>query len=774
MSDLGQRVYRAALAWHEAGASVVPCSEKGGKRPALDWKPLVINRLSQPALRGYLSAGGRDGFGILLGYGGFEMFEVEGRAVFDDTLVQFLQLMRDNAPELLAKLSAGYVEHTPSGGIHWIYLVDGAPARNKKLAENEKGECLIETRGEGGFVVLAPSGGRTHLEIPNGEWKTSRTPADVVTITVEEREKLYAVAQMLDRNVRPDAGLGPTGERRELVARGEGSPVDDYNANGDWAILLEYGWKIVSKDDRGTTYWLRPGKTDFSENVHSATTREGSPNLYIFSTSVKGLAPEVPHSRAFVRAHYKHGGDMKACRAELAGRGFGKPEGDRTSDWAAADKVAWAEERALVAAQAKAALANAFATPEQIEAAEAVLAAAVEALQGGSSWEPQDITGVAEGRVVREPAHVLCRTDRICGWYSGKVNGLIGESEAGKTWVALYACAQQLDAGETVMFIDFEDDAVEVVGRLRILGVSAKVLVDRFIYIAPEDPWNEDAQEVLFRVVGERLPALIMIDAWNAAMGGSYLDFMSQGEVISWSKSFLRPLAKTGACVVVLDHVTKATAQGLDGAKGGIGPQAKRAEISGCQLIATVTPSRLTPGKRGALRLMIDKDRGGGVRAVSEEGYFGTFVMDAEPVQTRWHDEQMSAAIFGPNGAATAPQVEAPHWGAVHRLLKLIRDDAGQSQNALLSDPILVSMFPDRQAKAAGTRALAFLEERGLVEVKKQGTGRTSPKGYTLAGLNQTPLNFQELRTALLGTSEADDAKFTELLQKAAGTGNPE
>jgi putative DNA primase/helicase len=71
------------------------------------------------------------------------------------------------------RINNGYVEMTPSGGIHWLYRIEGIVPGNTKLArrpgENGNIDVLAETRGEGGFVIVAPSNGTCHPS--GGAWK---------------------------------------------------------------------------------------------------------------------------------------------------------------------------------------------------------------------------------------------------------------------------------------------------------------------------------------------------------------------------------------------------------------------------------------------------------------------------------------------------------------------------------------------------------------------------------------------------------------------------
>src|SRR5204863_7012750 len=88
------------------------------------------------------------------------------------TVMQPLRLgrVRQN-PGLAAlydHLSRGYLEATPAGGRHLLYRCDKIEG-NQKLAtrsDGEKRQTLIETRGEGGLIIVAPSHGTVH---PSGK-----------------------------------------------------------------------------------------------------------------------------------------------------------------------------------------------------------------------------------------------------------------------------------------------------------------------------------------------------------------------------------------------------------------------------------------------------------------------------------------------------------------------------------------------------------------------------------------------------------------------------
>ena len=62
------------------------------------------------------------------------------------------------------------------------------------------------------------------------------------------------------------------------------------------------------------------------------------------------------------------------------------------------------------------------------------------------------------------------------------------ESEGGKTWFALSAVLDEMNRGNHVVYLDFEDDEGGIVGRLLCLGANRDAISDKFHYLRPEDP----------------------------------------------------------------------------------------------------------------------------------------------------------------------------------------------------------------------------------------------------------------------------------------------
>lgn len=319
MSDL----LETALALYAEGIVALPVRTDGSKAPALSsWKTYQQTRPTVDEMLLWFGTNSTDGIGVLTGAisGGLEMVELEGRAVEAGALDELVDLASDNnILDLLDRVREGYQESTPSGGLHLLYRVTGGEVRrNTKLARDAERQVLAESRGEGGFVVIAPSAGTTH---PSGKAWTLEAGgvAQIATVTADERDLLWAVIGMLDREppreqYAPSLPLGqPSGTR----------PGDDYDARTSWDEILEpHGWTIARRMGKGHA-WVRPGKT----HGISATTNQaadGIDRLYVFSSSTE-FETERPYTKFAAYTLLEHGGDYSAAARQLAADGYGSP-----------------------------------------------------------------------------------------------------------------------------------------------------------------------------------------------------------------------------------------------------------------------------------------------------------------------------------------------------------------------------------------------------------------------------------------------------------------
>ena len=222
-------------------------------------------------------------------------------------------------------------------------------------------------------------------------------------------------------------------------------------------------------------------------------------------------------------------------------------------------------------------------------------------------WEPTDISDVLAADYTPPRPTILKRADGSALLYAGRMNAIYGESGSGKSWVAMVGCAQELNAGRSVIYIDLEDHVGSVIARMMSLGADKTALIERFTYISPLGAWKRNVSEFLVGRCLERDVSLVVIDSTGEAMALDGAKPNDDDDTARWFRRVPRTLARTGAAVLLLDHMPKST----DAPQGfAIGSQRKRAAIDGAsyRVDVGVAPAR---GIEGHLRLITAKDRGG-------------------------------------------------------------------------------------------------------------------------------------------------------------------
>lgn len=333
------QVAAAALAWDAAGVCALPARTDGTKAPSVAWKDYQTSRYPRDKVAAIST-----GYGLLCGTisGNLEMVELEGRAIAEGAwkTIAALAAADPAVADVWHLVTAGpdaYLERTPSGGVHILYrLADGQvpgntklasrPAHDDELTDQERDlltrhpdkvipRVLAETRGEGGFVVVAPSNGPTH---PTGQpWTIIvGTPGQVPTITPTQRDQLHGLLRALDR-MPPPATSNPVPNPATATST---RPGDDFNARTTWAEILEpHGWRNFHTDSQGIGYWTRPGK---AMGVSATTNAVGTDTLHIFTSSTE-FAADSWHDKFGAYAILNHRGDHQAAARALSSAGYG-------------------------------------------------------------------------------------------------------------------------------------------------------------------------------------------------------------------------------------------------------------------------------------------------------------------------------------------------------------------------------------------------------------------------------------------------------------------
>lgn len=233
------------------------------------------------------------------------------------------------------------------------------------------------------------------------------------------------------------------------------------------------------------------------------------------------------------------------------------------------------------------------------------------AIDNPRSWRPVDVEPVLSGRWTPATPTVGHRSDGVGLFYPGKVHTIASESEAGKTWLALAAAFDELRAGHSVLYIDFEDDQGGVVGRLMTFQARPEWIRERFCYLRPTDALGTGASlNDLSAIVAAYRPTFAVVDGVTEAMTMHGLDPLSNRDIAVFGRVLPRRLAAAGCATACLDHVPKAAdARG----RYAIGGVHKLNGLDGAGYILEAQKP-FGVGITGQSTILISKDRPGQLR----------------------------------------------------------------------------------------------------------------------------------------------------------------
>jgi len=307
-----ESLLQVALQLNSFGLNPLPVNTD--KSPTVPWTPYCTKPATSDQINKLFKGknNGRIGFVTGKGSGNVEVIDVDCK--YDDTGTLWTELstaIKEEMPELFGKLP---IEKTPSGGYHLFYRCKQI-AGNMKLANVENGvSALIETRGQGGFIVCDPSPG---YELVQGHF------IGIPAITIEERNKILQICRSFNRSKRSTV--------KKTTKKGNKSVVFEtydrkHNHEDTLKLLEEVGFKVVGEQggNKAATMVLRPGK---SASKFSGYVYHDSGNLIMFSTGTKYFEHEQNYTPSEVYTQIKHNGDYKAAYEALKEQGYNKYTG---------------------------------------------------------------------------------------------------------------------------------------------------------------------------------------------------------------------------------------------------------------------------------------------------------------------------------------------------------------------------------------------------------------------------------------------------------------
>ncbi len=269
----------------DACISVIPLRLDGSKAPSIaKWKEFQ-SRIAEPDEISAWFARNRNGIGVVCGVvsGGLEVLDFDERP--DETFSAWRDLL---SSEIRSRLC---VCETGGAGYHVIYRCDEV-CGNTKIAMSEERSVLVESRGEGGYIVAVGSPLEVHSDrMPYVQVSGVPLP-EIPRFTCDERRLMWERAASFDQRdqmqvVTEFAQLRANEMRpTRMYSSNIDQPWDDFDSRANWSeILIPAGWN--SPDGIS---WSRPAK-DFGTSAKVATAESGNEVLVVFSTNAGPLSP---------------------------------------------------------------------------------------------------------------------------------------------------------------------------------------------------------------------------------------------------------------------------------------------------------------------------------------------------------------------------------------------------------------------------------------------------------------------------------------------------
>lgn len=299
-----------AKTYYDAGLNVLP-ADRTKKRPLGAWKQRMKER---PSFDEAFPAGIQfDALFVVCGAtsGGLEVLD------FDQGGLRYDAWRALNDLDLIGNLPNETTQH---GGRH-VAFRSKQYERNQKLASNANG-VTVETRGEGGGVIVAPSEG---YAMNWGSW------TNIPTITPEQRAQLLDTARSLDESPEKPA----TARKREMAKRDatKATPVPPFSAGQSVADFLRANLEYVRDALRRAGWlslgvngvyeqWERPGQENKGKPGGSLCidpNDEQYGNFHCFTSNAAPLEIEGNYSPLKLIAALEYGADESAAARAVKG-----------------------------------------------------------------------------------------------------------------------------------------------------------------------------------------------------------------------------------------------------------------------------------------------------------------------------------------------------------------------------------------------------------------------------------------------------------------------
>lgn len=336
-----------------------------------------------------------------------------------------------------------------------------------------------------------------------------------------------------------------------------------------------------------------------------------------------------------------------------------------------------------------------------------------------------------------KPTVGAVRSDKLRMLYPAKWHSVIALTAAGKSWFAGWHCAAELNAGNYVVYLHFEEATPEnTIERLLLLGVALERLRSHLVWLDCDRKW--EVGQLAIELAGlPAAPTLVVLDGILAACGQQGWKGNDHDTVGNYRTHFVSPGVRTGAAVLSLGHPPKA--KDRQDERHGYGATGWLDEMDGVgfRMVASKTP--ISRGRRGHSNVYSVKDRSGQVHPhcqvdADKDGwhFVGQFELDNS------NEDVAAVELRAPAGAASdmAPDILDRLGDQI--LYVLVRAGGQFESQKKLSDLLRAKKvtFNDRDLGPA----LMRLEEREAIVWPTVPSGKSRP-GWVLADGTEVPPN---------------------------------
>lgn len=292
-------------AFIDNGYSILFAGEN--KVPVCEWKKLQQEAYTKDALAKSYQNPKNSVAGLITGYNNLEVIDVDLKVFSslqeqNDFWNEYLSFLCDNIDDFDKKF---VIYKTKNKGYHLLYRCKTIAGNSKIAKLKGHKECVIESRGLGGYVVIYDNNvsklkyediQEISEEDRNIAWDVSKTYNYVEPTIDPEEKKLKKEFTVDDKDI---------------------TPWNDYNDKT--SIFTIIGDDIIIVRDLKDKYVI---KRDGATSPHSGYVYKDSNCMYLFSTGTI-----YPHQQLVSPFHAytikNHHGDFKASASDLYQKGFG-------------------------------------------------------------------------------------------------------------------------------------------------------------------------------------------------------------------------------------------------------------------------------------------------------------------------------------------------------------------------------------------------------------------------------------------------------------------